>query len=176
METLLILRDEDISEDELQGFRTRRAVRGVISDHDNNVALLHVPAKGYYTLPGGGVGTDEDFRDAIVRECKEEIGCDIGDTVELGSIFEYRKDYKSINESRGYYARIIGNKGVPIFHGDEDEDEKSSVIKWMPVSEAIATMESIVRQDNLYDQYCIARDLAFIKKAKEMIVGSGNLV
>lgn len=170
MEILLKLNDENISESELKEFRYRRAVRAVVFDEDNNIALLHATAKGYYTLPGGGVDSNEEFADAVIRECREEVGCVVNRLSELGRIFEYSKEWGSTNESYGYAAHIVGEKGVPIFNGDEDEDEKNSTVVWLPIAAAVKVLENIPQMKSLYSQYCIRRDLAFLRKAEESIV------
>lgn len=58
------------------------AVGAVITDSNNNV-LFEVrakePRKGYVAFPGGFVDFNETAEQAIVRECKEEIGADIND-------------------------------------------------------------------------------------------------
>lgn len=170
METLAVYNDENVSEEELKGFRNRRAVRGVIFDADKNVALLHATTVNYYGLPGGGVDPHETTHQGIVRECKEEIGCDIEILSELGKTLEYRKGNSLINESFGYMANVIGEKGMPIFVGDENDLEKNSVIVWVPLSEAIDLVENTPARDFLYSQYIARRDLTFLKKAQESLI------
>ena len=168
METLKIFNEEDVSEEELKDFRHRRAVRGVVFDADKNIALLHAVKEGYYGLPGGGVDKEESFEQGVIRECKEEIGCDINIISKLGKTLEYRKKHTMVNESHGFTANVIGEKGSPIFIGDENEAEKNSVIIWTPILKAIELMENTTKQENLYSQYCIERDLIFIKQAQKI--------
>ena len=60
------------------------AVGIIIQDKYNNV-LFEVrakePKKGFVALPGGFVDPDESAEEAIIRECKEEIGVDIENPV-----------------------------------------------------------------------------------------------
>ncbi len=167
MELLVTYNDENITEEELKSFRHRRAVRGVIFDSENNIALIHAVVENYYTLPGGGVDKEESFDDAIIRECKEEIGCDIEIISTIGETFEYRKNNNLINDSVGYIGKVIGEKGVPIFTGTEDESEKNSIVEWVAFDEAIEIMKNIPVPENLYTANCIKRDLVFLEKAKE---------
>ncbi|HEX9059062.1 MAG TPA: NUDIX hydrolase [Clostridia bacterium] len=168
METIAFFNRENVSEDELKAFRHRRAVRCVVFDNEENVALLYVPTGEYYGLPGGGVDQEETFDEGVVRECKEELGCDIELVKTLGRTLEYRKKHTLINESHGYMSRVVGEKGSPILIGDENEDEKNSEIVWMRLEKAIELMEQIPEQENLYNQYCNERDLAFLRKAQEL--------
>lgn len=167
METIAIFNQENVPNTDIKDLRYRRAVRGVIFDNESNVAMLYVATEGYYGLPGGGVDQNEDFTQAIVRECKEEIGCTIEIISELGKTLEYRKQNNLLNESHGYSGEVRGEKGNPTFLGDENETEKASTIVWVPIGEAIRLMEDTPPQEKLYSQYCIDRDLIFLKRAQE---------
>jgi 8-oxo-dGTP pyrophosphatase MutT (NUDIX family) len=154
---------EEVTDDEAKQLRHRRAVRGVIFDSNNNIALLHAKNEGYYGLPGGEVDGEETYEQGIVRECKEEVGCDVEIIKYIGTTFEYRKRNNLLNESWGYVTKVISEKGLPILVGDENEAEKNSVVVWVSLSEAIRLMEATPTQSELYSQYCIERDLAFLK-------------
>jgi len=158
---------ENVSENEAKQLRHRRAVRGIVFDLENNVALLHAKNEGYYGLPGGGVDGEETYEQAIMRECKEEVGCDVEIVKYIGTTFEYRKRNNLLNESRGYITKVIGEKGLPILVGDENEAEKNSVVVWVSLPEAIQLMESIPIQLELYEQYCVDRDLIFLRMAEK---------
>lgn len=158
---------ENVSDDEARQLRHRRAVRGIVIDSDNNIALLHAKNEGYYGLPGGGVDSEETYEQGIARECKEEVGCDIEIMKYIGTTFEYRKRNNLLNESWGYITKVIGEKGSPILVGDENEAEKNSVLIWVSLKEAIRLMESIPIQSELYNQYCVDRDLIFLRTAEK---------
>lgn len=169
MEILKILNEEGVTEEELQSFRTRNAVRGVIFDQDNNIALLHSIDHGYYGLPGGKVEDGETNEQGIIRECLEETGCTVEIISLLGQTLEYRKQHNMVNSSVGYTVRVVGEKGLPTLVGDENELEKSSIVVWVPIEEAMRLMASVVdTKDNLYHKYCLDRDLAFLEKAKSL--------
>lgn len=55
MEIIAIYNNEKVTEEEVSSFHHRLAVRGVIIDNENKIALLHIKSRGYYNLPGGGV-------------------------------------------------------------------------------------------------------------------------
>lgn len=75
----------------------------IILSKDGNVLLLkraHEPFKRYWVLPGGYVEHDEDPKETITRETKEEIGLDI--TV-LGVVYTYLID----NDPRGNSVDMV---------------------------------------------------------------------
>ncbi len=169
MNIIATYNDEAVSEAEIAVFQRRQKTRGVIFDDKHNIALLHIESKGYYNLPGGGVEKGEDTRQGLIRECREEIGCDIEITAELGRTLEYRKKHSILNESVGYIGKIRGKKGERLLVGDENEAERNCVIVWVSLTEAIRLMENTPPPERLYSQYILARDLAFLKKAQEII-------
>ncbi|MFM7124827.1 MAG: NUDIX domain-containing protein [Actinomycetes bacterium] len=54
----------------------RLAVRGLIIDDAGYVLLVRLvfPEGAFWVLPGGGIDTDEDVKDALRRELREETG------------------------------------------------------------------------------------------------------
>jgi 8-oxo-dGTP diphosphatase len=62
-------------------FRDPKVVAvAVLADGDGRVWLIRRaidPCIGQWALPGGYVDADEHPRDAAVRECREEIGCEV---------------------------------------------------------------------------------------------------
>lgn len=72
------------------------AVGVVIYDDERNV-LFEIraknPKKGFACLPGGFVDFDESAEEAIVRECREELGMQLGECKYLCSfpnVYEYK--------------------------------------------------------------------------------------
>ena len=62
----------------------RPSARAVIFKGDK-IALVYATNEKYYKFPGGGIHEDEDKREALLREVKEEVGL----TVIPESIKEY---------------------------------------------------------------------------------------
>jgi 8-oxo-dGTP pyrophosphatase MutT (NUDIX family) len=58
--------------------RHRISVKGLIIDAGRILLPLHRDEAGlYYILPGGGQEPGETLTDALVRECREELGVDV---------------------------------------------------------------------------------------------------
>ena len=77
-------------------FRPKTNGVKVIATHDNKVLLVRI---GYghkkWALPGGKVNKGEEFREAALRELKEESGLVLDEVVCIGSFYsekEYKKD------------------------------------------------------------------------------------
>ena len=74
------------------------AVGVIIYDKNHNI-LLEVrakePRKNFLALPGGFVDADETAEEAVVRECKEEIGTEI-ENPEFLCTFPNTYEYKGI--------------------------------------------------------------------------------
>jgi 8-oxo-dGTP diphosphatase len=85
----------------------RNAAKAIIVRDNNLLALAKQDSQGrYYLLPGGGQNHGETLKQALLRECLEEIGTE----VEIGKLLFVRE--------------FIGNTYV---HEVLDEDEK----KWL---------------------------------------------
>lgn len=138
-EHLLTIRDEDIfgttSELSDSEYSLRTTVRVVLFDQDNNVALVGTK---YRLLPGGGVEDGETLAGAVVRECLEEVGCNVVVEGKVGSIEEYREKLARHQITHCFVARVIGNKGTPTTTQD---DEQGMQIEWMPLADAYDFLE-----------------------------------
>jgi ADP-ribose pyrophosphatase YjhB (NUDIX family) len=138
MEPFAIIKDADIFEDpatEPKFYERRITVKGVVFDEDGDIAVL--TTRGHSLLPGGGVEGDEGLEDAFVRECREEIGCDVTLLEYLGVGFQYRAQTAKKYEVHFFVAQVTGEKGSP---STEDRDEQSLVLSW----ETIGTVQDVL--------------------------------
>ena len=95
-------------------FHSRKIVRAILLDKDNNIVLEQVERDDafgysyYVETPGGGINIEENEIEALKREVQEELGYEI----EVISYLECVKDYYNLinRENYNYYylARIIG--------------------------------------------------------------------
>lgn len=143
----------------------REASRAVIFDENDLIPMLFVAKNNYHKLPGGGIDEGEDKLSALFREVKEETGCEMKITGEVGEIIEYRSRFNLKQISYCYLGKITA-KGDPDFTKEELSDGFELV--WMPLDEAILKVENDKPKD--YEGGFIQqRDLKLLQKAKELI-------
>jgi len=163
MQLLKTIEFEKVAPEELEKFDFRQAARAVVFDKEGKIALLFVSKKNYHKLPGGGVEKGEGLEEALKRECREEIGCDVRITGEIGTTIEHRKLFNIKQESFCYAAEVIGEKGEPAFMADEIEEGFS--VKWVGFDEAIKILESD-RSSDYQGKFIKIRELVFLQKAE----------
>ncbi len=166
MENIGIINFENVSEKEIENFKYRLAVRAVLFNEENKVALLDVSNENYHKLPGGGVEKEEDLKTALKRECLEETGRDIEILKEIGSVIEYRRDYQLKLESKCYISKTIGNKKETSF--TKDEIKRGFKLLWVDLDEAINILENDFTQ-SYAGKFILKRDLIFLKESKKII-------
>ncbi len=179
MELLATIRDTDLfpdykSPDNID-YQLRISPRVVLFDKDNKTALLYVSKYNYYKIPGGGQEEGESREEALIRECKEEVGCDIDIIYEIGEIVEFRDRFKVKQETYCYLAKVKGDKGQSSF--DQGELQSGFQSKWADLSEAISLVKNSRPEGNDLDDYdgpyagkfIVKRDLILLEKAKEIL-------
>ncbi len=131
MEHFSILKDKDIFDNPLpepKEYSDRPTVKGLVFDSENNIALLCHPVENYGLFPGGGIEEGETKEQAFLRECKEEIGCDVEIVQELGSALQFRARDKRKYIIYFFVAKVLGGKGAPT---TTQADELGVVVRWM---------------------------------------------
>ena len=79
--------------------RIRTSIKAIISQNEHILFIRKQDQNGfYYLLPGGGQEHGESMKDAIIRECKEEVMVD----VEVGEVC-FVRDYISRNHEFADY-------------------------------------------------------------------------
>ncbi len=144
---------------------TREAARAVALDDEGRIPILYVGKHGYHKLPGGGIESGEDVMQALAREMKEETGCSIEVTGEVGTIVEYRTEWHIKQTSYCYLAKIT-SKGETAF--DDGEKEKDFKLVWMTLDQAIAALEKDQPTSYYTGGFIRERDLIFLKEAKKL--------
>ena len=145
----------------------RLATRTVLLDGDEKVAILKVAKFDYYKIPGGGVEDGEDMAMAARREVLEEAGCECEIVGRLGEITTDISSWKMRDISKGFVARVVGEKATPQF--DDYEQERGFELMWAEDLEvAIRTLEKHEVAD-LSARQLQQRDLEFLKQARKLV-------
>jgi 8-oxo-dGTP diphosphatase len=174
MKLIKTIRDADFSLNTIvpTAFDERSAARAIVFDKNRNVALLHATKKNYHKLPGGGIEEGEDMQTALRRELSEEIGCSIENIRELGTIEEYRNEWRYGN-GRGlhqmsycFIADLTGDKGAPHLEADEIADGFETV--WLSIGDAIQTLKDEANVEDNEGKFIRLRDLTFIQEAAQI--------
>ncbi|OGF20767.1 hypothetical protein A2316_04130 [Candidatus Falkowbacteria bacterium RIFOXYB2_FULL_38_15] len=170
MKLLLEISDSDIGVGSPERFdkpyRLRKASRAIIFNDKNEIAIQFASKYNYHKLPGGGLDKGENTPEALRREIKEEVGCEIEIGDEIGIIIEYRNQLDLLQVSYCYLAKLVGEVGKPAWEEGEIEEGFESV--WMLPDEAIRLLES--ESPNEYkNQFIVKRDLEFLREAKRML-------
>lgn len=163
--------DVDIGEKELfcENPNTRTAVRVILINDENKIAILHKKNKNEYKLVGGGVDEGEDFEDALKRETLEESGCKIEILSELGYVEEYRGKMNFKQISYVYIARVI--EDTKILHLTQKELDEGAEICWFDLEVALEKMsncydnvKSSVYSSVYSTKIIIKRDICILQK------------
>lgn len=168
MKILKTINPENVEEKDTSGWEHRKAARAVVFDSSNRIGLLHVKKYNYYKLPGGGIEENEDMKAASDRECEEELGVEVDVIKEVGSIVEYRGQYKLHQTSYCFLAKTNSKKKVP--HFTDDEKSSGFEVVWVKPDEALRLLN--LKQTSDYEgKFIEERDFLFLNKAlqeKEM--------
>jgi len=143
----------------------REAVRAIIFDENNLIPIIFVSKRNYHKIPGGGIDEGENKEIALDREIKEECGCLAKITGEVGKINEYRSKENFYQTSYCYLGKII-SKGEVEF--TQEEIERGFQLLWMTLDDAIEIFKND-KPIGYHDSFMGPRDLAFLKKANEVL-------
>ncbi len=110
---------------------------GALIQNDQGKVLLCDSHKwpGIYTVPGGHVELGETCEEALIRECKEEVGLDVkvDELISIQQVIRPKEFWRSDAHFIffDYLCRVEGNQEAKV-----DSDEIQSII-WVDPREAL---------------------------------------
>jgi len=149
--------------DENNDVDTIRAAGGLVwrdSPHGREVAVIYRARYGDWTLPKGKLNPGEDWRDAAIREVKEETGYD----VQLKSLAG-KVSYKV--EGRPKVVQFWNM--VPIGESEFKPSEEVKKVVWLPVQEALEKLDYDGERDLLRNNSNDVKNGTGVSRLKKLI-------
>ncbi len=159
--SLLIKRDPESKE-----ITKRKSVRVIVFNDKEKIAIMHVSKRNFYILPGGEIEkSDLSPKDAVIRECAEELGFKVIILKEIGKIIEIRSQSGLRNESFCFIAKTLGNQFEQKM--TEKEIEHECKIEWVSLEDAELKIRSSDESDE-QKKFIKAREITLLNKTKKM--------
>ena len=152
----------------------RPSARAVILKGDR-IALVYATEEKYYKFPGGGIHDDEDKKEALIREVREETGLNvIPESIrEYGSVLRKQKSEKSddtVFEQENYYYLCETEDTCGAQDLDEYEKDAGFMLVYADIDEAIKT-NGLFTSDSKVDEIMIDRERRVLEMIKEEFFG-----
>ena len=154
----------------------RPSARAIIFKGDK-IALVYATNEKYYKFPGGGIHDDEDKREALLREVKEEVGLTVipESITEYGSVLRRQKSDKDPNtvfEQENYYYRCEVEDKEGSQNLDEYEKDAGFMLVYADIDEAIKT-NGEYRSECFFNEVMIGREKRVLEMIREEILERG---
>ncbi|MGN0469327.1 MAG: NUDIX hydrolase [Acutalibacteraceae bacterium] len=151
----------------------RPSVRGIIFNDDNKIALVYSKNEKYYKFPGGGIHKDEDKKEALIREVREEVGLIVipESICEFGSVMRRQKSNISphtIFEQENFYYTCKVKNQIVEQNLDEYEAEAGFILRFVSLDEAIS-VNSSYKSEDYFNEIMIKRETKVLQMIKHTI-------
>lgn len=157
----------------------RPSARGIIFDDYGRIALVYSQKEKYYKFPGGGIHEEEDKKEALIREVREETGLVVipESIEEFGSVLRRQKSNTTPNtifEQENFYYLCKAEKLLTKQNLDDYEAEAGFVLRFVHLDEAIDTNSKYSTED-YFNEIMIKRDTKLLQLIKK-IRGTGDSI
>ena len=147
----------------------RRPSARAIIFRGSKIALVYATNEKYYKFPGGGIHDDEDKKQALIREVREEVGLNVipGSITEYGSVLRRQKsdrDEDTVFEQENYYYMCEAEERPGSQDLDDYEKKAGFMLVYADIDEAIK-VNGEYRSSVFFNEVMIARE----KRVLELI-------
>ena len=116
----------------------KNRVRAVIIENNKILLIKRTKVEAiYWVFPGGGVEEGEDIKDALKRECKEELGIEVGVGELLIKVFSGKKE--TLGQLESFYLCDILSGSLGTGQGPEFKRDSSIFgtydIEWVNIKD-----------------------------------------
>jgi len=150
----------------------RRATRAITLKGDD-ILLLYTERYHDYSLPGGGLDSNEDLVEGMIRELKEETGANnITDVAEYGIYEEYRPWYKpdfDVQHMISYCFTCNIDKELGDTNYEHYEVSNGMKPVWINIHKAIAHNEETIKNSKKKGM-SIERETFLLRKIVEELL------
>lgn len=154
------------------GVKEERIVARALVMNDEGLFALHrlsgkdlLGDRNYYETPGGGVDEGESILQALIRECKEEIGFDVDVVEEIALVHDYYNVLFRKNHNHYFLCKTKSN-----FLGTNFVSHGDSLIAetlFLPLDEVINRYET--QSDKMLSKIVKDRELPVWRHLKELL-------
>lgn len=148
----------------------RPSVRGIIFK-GNRIAMVYATNEKYYKFPGGGMHDNEDKKEALLREVKEEVGLKVipESISEYGSVLRRQKSDRGpdtifVQENFYFFCETedqIGQQDL-----DDYEADAGFELAYVDIDEAIRVNKEYQSQC-FFNEVMIDRERRVLEMIKE---------
>jgi len=141
-------------------YEIRQAMRVVIRNDQNDIALIYVQQGHYYKLPGTLFEDDRIYLDQLKKQLLTQIGTNVQINRAIGTIKEYRDALEQIQITYGFEGKLIGE--IKSVDSNYSKINPCFELLWVTLEQAIFLIESYTG-DKYMGKYVSKRDATFLR-------------
>ncbi len=149
---------------------SRKAARAIIVRGDQ-ILLLYTERYNDYTFPGGGMDNEENIKNCLIRELREEVGANTVRILrEYGHIEEYRpfnKDGYQIMHMTSYFFVCDIEEDLVALELEDYEIKNGMKPIWINIRDAIYHNQLVMKQKPTNMGLSIQRETYMLEKVAQ---------